>query len=257
MLPPNSLQLIRHATLLLQIDDRTLLIDPMLSPKEAMPPIVHSGNDRRIPMVDLPLAPQEVRRLIQQIDAVLVTHVHRDHWDDVARALLPKDIPLFCQPPDADVLRAQGFQRVQPVESQITWGSVRLHRTGGQHGRGDLAREMGPVSGFVFQNARGNLYLAGDTVWCPEVQHALNTWQPLWTIVNAGAAQFVEGDPITMTHRDLEQVARTLPTTRIIAVHLDTINHCREDRAALRAALDHNGLSDRVWIPEDGAVITL
>lgn len=257
MLSQNSIQLIRHATLLLQLGNRTMLVDPMLSPKEAMAPIVNSSNDHRIPMVGLPYSKEELSRILQQIDAVLITHLHRDHWDEAARELLPRDTLLFCQPEDIETLKNQGFHRVQPIDHRLTWGNLRINRTGGRHGTGEIGQAMGPVSGFVFQTAEHTIYLAGDTIWCPEVQHALNLWNPDWIIVNAGGAQFMEGDPITMTGEDIYEVAQTNPTTRIIAVHMDTVNHCYLTRNKLASVLKEKGVADRVWIPDDGEIITL
>ena len=34
---------------------------------------------------------------IVDVDAVIVTHTHPDHWDDAAVARVPKDLPLFVQ----------------------------------------------------------------------------------------------------------------------------------------------------------------
>ena len=32
-----------------------------------------------------------------EVDAVIVTHDHLDHWDDVAKAKIPRHLPLFVQ----------------------------------------------------------------------------------------------------------------------------------------------------------------
>ena len=66
------------------------------------PPVEDTENDRRNPLVELPEPPEVV---VAGIDAVLVTHMHRDHFDDTAAELLPKDVPVFCQPDDAERLR--------------------------------------------------------------------------------------------------------------------------------------------------------
>jgi L-ascorbate metabolism protein UlaG (beta-lactamase superfamily) len=101
------------------------------------------------------------------------------------------------------------------------------------------------------------LYLAGDTIWCPEVEEALATHRPNVVVLNTGAAQFLTGDPITMTADDVIAVCQAAPDVRIIAVHLETINHCRLTRAALRAALEEADLAGHVNIPADGERITL
>ena len=71
---------------------------------------------------------------------------------------------------------------------------------------------MAPVSGFVVR-AEGSpvLYVAGDTIWCPEVEEALEVHRPDVVVVNAGAARLLEGDPITMTAGDVARVCRAAP----------------------------------------------
>jgi L-ascorbate metabolism protein UlaG (beta-lactamase superfamily) len=51
----STLQLLRHATVIITINSLKILVDPMLSAKAAMEPIQNCGNDIRIPMVDLPV----------------------------------------------------------------------------------------------------------------------------------------------------------------------------------------------------------
>lgn len=115
---------------------------------------------------------------------------------------------------------------------------------------------MAPVSGFVVR-AEGSpgLYVAGDTIWCDEVEQALQTHSPEVVVVNAGAARFLEGDPITMTAEDVAQVCRSAPEARVIAVHMEAINHCLLTRNELAEALDGQGLAGRVEIPADGETL--
>ena len=150
-----QLQLIRHATLLIQFGGRRLLVDPMLSPAEAMDPIPNAANALRIPMVELPLDDAALADLLATLDGVLVTHLHRDHWDDRAQALLPKTVLILCQPGDEETFEGAGFATVLPVEDRIKWAGIDIQRTGGQHGTGELGRLMGPVSGFVLRRAGG------------------------------------------------------------------------------------------------------
>ncbi len=250
-------RLLRHATAVITIGGLNLLIDPMLNPARAAPPIERTPNQQRNPLVDLPLTESELADLLLSLDGVLVTHTHSDHWDNKAAETLPKSLPVFCQPEDQNRIRAAGFSDVRPVESNLTWGEIRLTPTAGQHGAGELARAMAPVSGFILEKeSEPVIYIAGDTVWCPQVAQAIDRYQPDIIVVNAGAAQFTFGDPITMTAEDVIQVAQAKPDATVIAVHMEAINHCLLTRKSLFTALHHAGLNDRVNIPLDGEEIT-
>lgn len=244
-----KMQLIRHATLLLEFNGHRILVDPMLSPKDTMPPILNSTNDRRNPLVDLPLSTDS----LTQVDAIIITHCHPDHFDETAKHLLPKQIPVFCQPSDRDKLQEAGFSQVNPVQETLMWDGIRLDRTGGQHGTGEIGKLMGIVSGFVLHSeGEPSVYIAGDTIWCEDVEHALSTHTPMITVLNAGAAHFATGDPITMDANDVMQVCQFAPYTQVIAVHMESINHCLLTRNDLRRELEAKALVHRVLIPEDG-----
>src|ERR687884_494801 len=251
-----QIQLIRSATLVVSFAGHTLLVDPMLGPAGSMDPIENTPNSRRNPLVELPFDAQTLERLLARIDAVVVTHTHRDHWDPAAIELLPKGIPILCQPADEARIRTDGFAEVLPVGARLMWRDIELIRTGGRHGTGEIGRQMAPVSGFALRAAgKGTLYIAGGTIFCPEVEEALLGKRPDVTVVNAGAARFLIGDPIVMTVEDVVRVCRTLPTTLVIAVHLEALNHCPLTRNELREKIREEGLLEQVEMPEDGAVI--
>src|SRR3954468_14381615 len=142
-----NIHFLRHATFIVTIADLSLLVDPMLSPAQAMEPIANAGNQLRIPLVELPLTDAALNAMLQKIDAVLVTHTHRDHWDAAAQVLLPKLLPVLCQPEDQTIIEQAGFSSVLPVTQQIEWLGLHIDRTGGHHGSGELGKKMGPVSG--------------------------------------------------------------------------------------------------------------
>jgi L-ascorbate metabolism protein UlaG (beta-lactamase superfamily) len=147
---------------------------------------------------------------------------------------------------------------VQPIRTSQTWAGIEIVRTGGQHGKGEIAKEMAPVSGFVLSAAgEPTLYVAGDTIWCEEVRSVLERYKPNVIVVNAGAAQFLEGDPITMTADDVIQVCKAAPKARVIAVHMEAINHCLLSRADLAFQLDAARVEKQVSIPDDGEWVEL
>lgn len=247
--------LLRHATLVVQFNNLKFLVDPMFSAKDAMDPVQNAVNTTRIPMVDLPITQPELDNLLKSIDGVIVTHTHRDHWDGAAQEKLDKKMTIFCQPEDLAKINEQGFQNVIAIEKSLDWRGVTLHRTGGQHGTGEIGKKMGPVSGFILQKKNKSIYIAGDTIWCDEVKSALNQFKPEVTVLNAGGARFTTGDPITMSPTDVTQVCEALPSTKIIAVHMDTINHCLITRSDLKEVLQSKNLLKRVAIPGDGETL--
>src|ERR1051326_4996960 len=161
-----QVQLIRHATLRVSIGGLTLLVDPMLSEKDSMDPIQNASNSLRIPMVELPFSPAEI---LKDVDAVLVTHTHRDHWDAAATEFVPKTLPIFCQPEDETKFKEWGYSDVRPISTGASFKDLDIQRTAGQHGTGEIGRKMAPVSGFVLRTEQdSSLYIAGDTIYCPE-----------------------------------------------------------------------------------------
>jgi len=238
------LRLIRHATVLLSTGGKTILVDPMLDPAGARPAVENTPNQRDNPLVELP---EPAAVVVQGLDAIVVTHLHQDHFDATAAALLPKDVPLFCAPDDAETLRGHGFADVRPVDDRVDWEGMAITRTAGVHG------PLGPSPGFVI----GSLYVAGDTVWCDEVRAALDEHRPEVVVVNASGARFLEGGPLVMTVDDVVAVARHAPDAHVVAVHLEAINHCLETRADLHQRLHEEDLTSQVTVPENGAVVPL
>jgi L-ascorbate metabolism protein UlaG (beta-lactamase superfamily) len=233
--------LVRNATLLLEVSGKRILVDPMLDEAGARPPIEGTRNPVANPTAPLPIPAGEV---VRGLDAVLVTHRHRDHLDATAERLLPGDVPVFCQPEDADALRELGLE-ARAVDADVEWEGIRIVRTPARHGTGPIADALAPVSGFVLDG----LYIAGDTVWYGGVEETITHYRPRVAVVNAGGAEFAEGGLIIMGIDDVREVAARVTT--VVAVHLEALNHCYLTRAALRASLP------AVLVPADGETLEL
>jgi L-ascorbate metabolism protein UlaG (beta-lactamase superfamily) len=233
--------LVRNATVILEIAGRRILVDPMLDDAEARPPIQNTANPVRNPTVPLPFPAEEV---VRGVDAVIVTHRHRDHLDTVGEELTPRDVPVFCQPEDEEALRELGLD-AHPVVDALEWESIRIARVPAQHGWGAIADALAPVSGFVLDG----VYVAGDTVWYEGVAETIERHRPRVAIVNAAGAEFLEGGPLVMGIDDVREVSARVP--KVVAVHMEAMNHCFLSRAELRAAVPS------VLIPEDGETLEL
>lgn len=257
-----DMQQIRNATVKITYAGTTFLIDPMLAKKDAYPGFANTyRSELRNPLVDLPESPSKV---ISGVDAVIVTHTHLDHWDDAAQKALPKDIPLFAQhEEDAQLIRSQGFKNVRVLTDEAEFGGVKITKTGGQHGTDEmyavpaLAKPLGEAMGVVFE-APGykTLYLAGDTVWRKEVDQAIEHFQPEVIVLNAGKAKMTGYDgAIIMGEEDVLHASQVAKSAKIVAVHMDSINHMSLTREALRTYVKKQGIEARVEIPEDGATL--
>jgi L-ascorbate metabolism protein UlaG (beta-lactamase superfamily) len=230
-----KLTLVRHATLLLESSVGRILVDPMLRAAETTPPIENTPNPKRNPLVELPVPAEDV---VAGVELCIVTHLHGDHFDDAAAELLPRGLPILTQPESVDALVARGFTNVAVRHEAIAM-------TRGRHGTGETAAAMGAVSGWVVDG----VYIAGDTIWCEEVERALHEHDPHAVVVNGSGARFVDSDPIVMDADDARRL-RSATSGEVVVVHLEAINHCLEPRSAYRAI-------DGVRVPDDGETIDL
>ncbi|MDX1526208.1 MAG: MBL fold metallo-hydrolase [Pseudidiomarina maritima] len=259
-----SVQHIRNATVKITYGETTFLVDPMLAGKGAYPGFEGTYNSHlRNPLVDLPMPTEQ---LLANVDAVIVTHTHLDHWDDAAQQVIPKALPLFVQnEADAKTVRDQGFTDVRVLDQSAEFAGVTLQKTGGQHGEDSVyavppvAQMLSEVMGVLFSapNAK-QVYLAGDTVWRPEVEQVLKAEQPEVIILNTGAAVIngFEQAPILMGTSDTLRVHQMLPNATIVAVHMDAVNHMTVSRADLQQFVDTQEISAAVRIPADGETLS-
>jgi len=234
------------------------LVDPMLSEKGTYPPFGPKvgfpdapRQDENNPMVSLPTS---IDNIISDIDAVIVTHLHLDHWDDAAIESLPKDIKLFVQnEKDAIEIKKAGFQNIAILQEDTVFEDVQLIKTEGEHARGPLVELAGQVCGAVFKNpSEKTLYLAGDTVWYEAVQEVIETHNPEIIVVAGGDNQFLEGGSLVMRKDDIYEVYKAAPNAKIISNHMKAVNHWTLSREALKSFINEKEISSNVLVPDDG-----
>lgn len=243
-----EIQFIRNLTLRITYNQHIFLIDPYLAPKHSEEPLV--GKSRN-PLTDLPIPAEEV---LADVELVLVSHLHPDHFDDRARELLPKHIPLYCQPEDETQIRTNGFSDVLPVVETVEWHGLKISRTPGQHGNPVWAGQMGAVSGFILRAEKERtIYWAGDTIWCDPVRQVLLATNPDIIITHSSGASFEPGSPIIMDGEQTLEVCRTAPRSIVIATHMETFDFDTVSRQGLRTMAEAAGIgTERLLIPADG-----
>jgi L-ascorbate metabolism protein UlaG (beta-lactamase superfamily) len=95
------------------------------------------------------------------------------------------------------------------------------------------------------------LYIAGDTVWCEEVESTLGEHRPDVVIVNAGDARTANKSRLIMDADDVERVLDAAERSAVVAVHLEALSHCLATREELRRRFA-DGYGSRFVAPDDG-----
>jgi len=247
---------IRNATLVVQYAGKRFLIDPMLAEKGTYPPFQNSlRQDQFNPLVSLPMS---IETIINNIDAVIVTHLHLDHFDKVAKEVLPKDIKMFVQnEDDAKEIRNAGFKNVEVLQEDTIFDGIHLIKTKGEHGRGEILKRTGLVCGVVFKHINEKtLYVAGDTIWYEAIQEVIHTNKPEIIIVNGGDNQYFQGGSLVMGKEDIFEVYKAAPNSQIIVCHMEAVNHWTLSRKELKGFIDEKEIASVVLVPDDGEAYT-
>lgn len=248
-----KIQLVRNATMKINYAGKTILADPMLSKKGEIQSFAGIAPN---PTVELPIPIEEITK---GIDVVLVSHTHPDHFDKPAMELLSKQLPVFCQKPDENLLKENGFQNVTVVDKTVIWENITITKTGGKHGSGDILQMMGEVSGFILQ-AKGEptVYWIGDAIWGEEVENSIKTYNPDIIITHSGGAVIPGHNPILMDANETITVLKSAPNAKVIAIHMEALDHCTVSRNSLRELADNKSIiKERLIIPKDGETVTV
>ncbi|MER2048279.1 MAG: MBL fold metallo-hydrolase [Solibacillus sp.] len=247
-----NIQHIRNATLVIEFAGKKFLVDPFLAEKGTLPPFPNSARqDQNNPLQSLPFSVEEI---IDGVDAVIVTHTHMDHWDDAAKAALPKNIKLFTQnKEDKAEIEGDGFTNIEVLQEDTKFEGIQLIKTKGEHGRGEILNLAGHVCGVVFKHEdEKTLYVAGDTVWYEEVQNTIAIHNPAIIVVNSGDNQFLQGGSLIMNEEDVYQVHKASPEATIISVHMEAVNHWNLSKKELSKFAEEKGMASNVMIPNNG-----
>ena len=201
---------------------------------------------------------------IIDVDAVILTHLHLDHFDPAAIEAIPKDMKIFAQSEvEASEIESYGFTNVEVLKEEgNSFEDITLIKTYAKHYSEysivELCNQLNmsaDACGVIFKHAEEKtLYLVGDTVWCNEVKTTLEKYTPKVVIINAGNAQLIGGRELIMNKEEFFEVTKVASNAQFLATHMEAVNHALLSRKELREYAEEKGFSDRLAIPADGEV---
>jgi L-ascorbate metabolism protein UlaG (beta-lactamase superfamily) len=170
--PTAGLTFIGTATTLIELGRFRLLTDPNFLHRGQRAYLGKGLWSRR--STEPALSPAE----LPPLDAVLLSHLHGDHFDRVARAELDRSAPVLTTPSAAGRLERWGFSAAgmrswEQIVLQEGDESLTITSVPGIHARGALASLLPPVMGTVLEHAVGGhvrrIYISGDTLVGPHL----------------------------------------------------------------------------------------
>lgn len=244
---------LRNATMVIEVNENFILIDPMLGKKgSGVPFALFRFKPRKNPLVDLPA---NSKKILEKVTHCLITHLHPDHLDkDAERFLKAKNIPVLCSKKDEKILRNRGINVQKSLEywKEESFLEGKIIGIPAIHGYGFIAKPMGNVIGFYleFPNDK-SVYISADTVYTEYVDKSLNELKPDISVLACGTAQLDFGQPLLMKMEELIQFIKASPN-KVFANHMEALNHCPTTREQLKKELIKHNLQHKVDIPEDG-----
>ncbi|MEV0239224.1 MBL fold metallo-hydrolase [Streptomyces sp. NPDC050674] len=250
-----DIHFIGNATVLLSYGPLTLLTDPNFLHRGQYAYLGYGLVSRRLtePALDV----HELPRL----DAVVLSHLHGDHWDRRARRHLDHTVPILTTPHAARRLRAvHGFHRTAGLR---TWKALTLQRDGtqvtvtalpGRHaGHAMLRRMLPPVMGSMleFGPAGGpphmRLYVSGDTLLYDGLTEITERFPAAdLAVLHLGGTRLPGGFVVTMDGSQGAELARRLAPRLVLPVHYGDYTVMRSPLSEFLAEADRIGLGERV-----------
>jgi L-ascorbate metabolism protein UlaG (beta-lactamase superfamily) len=222
-----SVTFVGNATVLLRLGAFTLLTDPNF---------LHAGqraylgygmwSKRR---VDPALTIEQ----LPPLDGVVLSHLHGDHFDRVARRGLPRDLPIVTTRPAQRRLHkwrfsaAVGLSTWQDTVWRRDGEALRITAVPAQHGPALVHRALPETMGTIIDwerdgRRRLRLYITGDTLFRPEVLGEIpDRFGDIdAALVHLGGTRIL-GVLLTMDGRDGAALTRLIRPRSILPIHYD------------------------------------
>ena len=143
-----------HSTVLLELDGVRLLTDPLLRPW-----VLHLR--RAVPLV---------AEVLDDLDAVLVSHLHYDHLDLPSLQRLDRGVTVVVPKGAGGIDRGRGFREVEELEAggSTRIGPAVVRAVRAEHGSSRVLGTRSEALGYVVEGSR-RIYFPGDTDLFPEM----------------------------------------------------------------------------------------
>jgi L-ascorbate metabolism protein UlaG (beta-lactamase superfamily) len=253
--PPVRLTFIGNATLLIRYGGLTLLTDPNFLHRGQHAYLGYGLTTRRLtePAIDVGDLPAD-------LTAVVLSHLHGDHWDRFARRSLDRALPVLTTPHAARRLRGlHGFRRATGLHDwqgrTLVRGAqqVRVTALPARHAGGPLQILLPPVMGSMLEfgpvggAARVRLYVSGDTMPFDGLREIAARYPELDAgVLHLGGTTLPGGIVVTLDGARGAALADLLRPRRILPVHSEDYTRFRSPLGDFLDATERRGLDDRV-----------
>ncbi|WP_433604665.1 MBL fold metallo-hydrolase [Dactylosporangium sp. CA-139114] len=215
------------ATVLLRVGSFTLLTDPNFLHRGQRAYLGHGLSSRRL--TEPALGPDD----LPPLDAVVLSHLHGDHFDRIARRRLPHDAPVLTTVPAARQLRRWRFDDavgLRPWSDMVLrrgTETLRVTAVPARHGPTGLHLALPTTIGTILDwevdgFRRLRLYISGDTRFnrrllrdIPDRFPGIDT-----ALLHLGGTRIL-GALVTMDARDGVALANLIRPDRVIPIHYD------------------------------------
>jgi L-ascorbate metabolism protein UlaG (beta-lactamase superfamily) len=260
---------IGNATTLLTADGVTLLTDPNFLHRGQHAYLGYGLLSKRLhdPALDIDRLPA--------LDAVLLSHMHGDHWDRVAQNGLDRSLPVVTTPHAAKRLRKRGFAHSVALDTwqqhTITKDGVTVSVTAlpGRHAPTPVNRMLPPVMGSMVEvggptGATRRLYISGDTLLIEELNEIPRRFPDIDAgVLHLGGTRLPFGRhlpfglTVTMDGRQGAGAAERLGLPKVIPVHFNDYGVFASPLSDFLEEMARRGLAERVIELGRGASVTV
>lgn len=262
-LSTGALTFIGNATVLLRYGGFTILTDPNFLHKGDHVHLGYGIKARRLkdPAMELDELPE--------IDLVLLSHYHGDHFDQLVEEELDRDLPIITTPEASRKLADKGFRATRAVR---TWESIeiskgpaklRIHATPARHGPPLVAPLMPETMGSVLEFPNANdqaafrLYISGDTLVYSRIHEIPQRFPELdLGLFHLGATTILGLVMVTMDARQGVEAIRIVNPREAIPIHMDDYDLFKFSLSDFQRAVKDAGLEDKVHYLDRGETYT-